>query len=211
MKTTMYHGGNTNRIELNIFTNSTSYAPSLDLIQSTYESFTNQFGFITPVKIWYNPFPNVKDSKIYKKNLESMFDNVTETSSLSDGYIRSIQESNSEFLFMLEHDWDFLDIESSLEDICKQMNEYALVHLRFNKRSNLPVAGDAFGLTQINGTFFPFCRTGFVSMISMINVRFVEQKKEKPTHSVALFVKERHDDPKLVLYKNPTKILNSNN
>jgi hypothetical protein len=159
------HGGDTNsRVELNIFTNSTTYnSPSTDMIEKAYDSFSSQFGPVEKVTVWLDPSPNVGAATQYKQNLKEKFNNVRITSSLSDGYIRSIQESQSEFMFMLEHDWTFLEIDHNFEQICNQMNEIGLTHLRFNKRYNLPVIIEKDGLIQVNGSYFSFCMTHFVS------------------------------------------------
>jgi len=164
MKGTTFHGGSTsNKIELNIFTNATVDAPSTDIIERTYHSFLSTFGPVSKVTVWLDSKPNIENAKEYKKNLEEIFDNVNETYSLSDGYIRSIRASNSEFMFMLEHDWEFLQIDHTLDEICKQMNEHALTHLRFNKRDNIPSVGDSEGLMQVDGFLFPFCLTSWTS------------------------------------------------
>lgn len=164
MRETRLLGGSTNnRIELNLFTNSTNSAPSVELIQDTYDSFVTCFGPINNVTVWYNPYPNTKDSAEYKQNLEDSFDRVIETTSLSDGYIRSIERSESEFMFMLEHDWNFLQIDHSLDEICEQMNELKLAHLRFNKRPNRAVGADSVNFKQVNGSLFPVCLTPFPS------------------------------------------------
>ena len=146
-------------ISLHIFTNSTVNAPSTKHIDETYQSFLDVFGEIH-VTVWCDPNPNVEKSQKYIKNLK--FGTINVTKSLSDGYIRAIKENNDEFMFMLEHDWTFLEITNSLDDLCKQMNEGKLTHLRFNKRRNDPVKCDTW-IKQKDGSFFSYCLTPCVS------------------------------------------------
>lgn len=123
--------------ELHIFTNSTINSPSTELIAHTYNSFLKTFNLDCPVTVWYDPKPNKEKADLYHKNLTKIFTNINITKSLSDGYISAVKNSSADFLFMLEHDWQFLDnINDGLQDICSIMFENKLCHLRFNKRAN---------------------------------------------------------------------------
>jgi len=124
-------------IELHIFTNATQYAPSVDIITETYNSFINKFNYDGKVTVWYDPKPNIEHAEKYLHNLKEIFHTVNITTSLSDGYVRAVKSSTSDFLFMLEHDWKFLPtLTHSLTEICNVIQEENLIHLRFNKRSN---------------------------------------------------------------------------
>lgn len=116
------------QIELHIFTNPVKKP----VFHQTFESFVHTFGYIEPV-VWC-------DGHIYLETLKD-FD-VRLTSGLADGYIRAIQESKADYLFMLEHDWQFLSIDDTLEDIVDLMKRNDLHHLRFNKRENKPAVWD---------------------------------------------------------------------
>jgi hypothetical protein len=75
----------------------------------------------------------------YSDNLQRIFKNVIITNSLSQGYISAIKNSNANFLFNLEHDWQFNKslIKHSLDEIIEVMDQRGLYHLRFNKRANI--------------------------------------------------------------------------
>lgn len=136
-------------IELNIFTNSTLSAPRTDIIERTYQSFINTFGAEYPVTVYCDPHPNYKQGKYYIEALEKLFPVVRKTSSLSDGYIKSVENATADFLFQLEGDWIFNKplIKHSLEEICKTMASHGLYHMRFNKRANI-ISGWDIGLKE---------------------------------------------------------------
>jgi hypothetical protein len=147
-------------IELHVFTNSTDkYSPSTEIIQQTVASFDLTFGII-PAQVWCDPNPNTKESKKYIQKLEDLYGTVHKTKSLSDGYVKAVKSSTSDYLFMLEHDWTFIQPVDSLREIVQMMDEYQITHLRFNKRSNKPVSCDSKGLTEVDGKF---CWTTCVS------------------------------------------------
>jgi hypothetical protein len=131
--------GNMEKITLNIFTNSTKFSPSTSTILRTYNSF--KFAFkVKDVKtiVWIDPNPNLKKSQKYIQNLKKKFETVNICESLSDGYVKAINESNSEYLFMLEHDWKFLHsrINHSLDFIITNFPNNA-DHFRFNQFYNI--------------------------------------------------------------------------
>lgn len=81
------------------------------------------------------------------------------TIGLADGYIKAIQACTDDYIFMLEHDWEFIrKPEHSLSEITDMMRENNIHHLRFNKRSNEPVKKDNW-LIDWGG----YCETPFVS------------------------------------------------
>ena len=81
------------------------------------------------------------------------------TTGLADGYIKAIQDSTYDYIFMLEHYWEFVHKpEHSLEEIVDLMREEGISHLRFNKRENQPVKYDSW--LKDKGWY---CETPFVS------------------------------------------------
>lgn len=155
-------GSRLRMIELHIFTNSTIvHSPSTGLFERTVESFAATFGQVETT-VWCDPHPNEQHAPAYLAALRKRFPTVVESDSLSDGYLRAVRGSESEFLFMLEHDWEFLAIPVTLDDICVQMEESELTHLRFNKRANRPAIWDQW-LDEQQGSRFAFCRTPCVS------------------------------------------------
>lgn len=152
-----------NDLQLHVFTNATASAPDTQLIQRTYQSFCDTFGHDISVTVWCDPHPNLDQSQDYITRLRGLFDSVNETRSLSDGYVRAVESSTSPYLFMLEHDWQFLPtVTHSLTDIVAMMKDQGLLHLRFNKRANVAKKSDRALQSRSHATV-PYCTTGFLS------------------------------------------------
>jgi hypothetical protein len=151
------------KIDLHIFTNATVYAPRIEVIKSTYQSFVSAFGNIAQPIVWCDPKPNLIHADKYISNLKEYFNDVRVTESLSDGYIQSINQSSADFMFMLEHDWEFIksNIHHSLDEICNTMTADKLIHFRFNKRQNIAKGWDT-KLTEVNSNV-TYCLTPCVS------------------------------------------------
>jgi len=137
------------KISLNIFTNSTLSAPRTDIIRKTYDSFCDTFGNEYPVTVYCDSHPNFKAFKYYFEALQKLFPVVYKTTSLSDGYVKSVNNTDADYLFQLEGDWIFNKhlIKHSLEEIAAVMSAHGLYHLRFNKRANV-VSGWDIGLKE---------------------------------------------------------------
>lgn len=152
-----------NDIQLHIFTNATVSAPDTNLIHQTYQSFVTKFGSDLETQVWCDPRPNISAASQYVDNLRSYFDQVHETTGLSDGYTQAVRGSRAEYLFMLEHDWLMLDtISHGLSEIIQVMKERGLLHLRFNKRVNAGRKCDV-GLVEVEHDSMPYCVTNFLS------------------------------------------------
>lgn len=152
-----------NDLALNIFTNATVGAPDTHLIERTYRSFCETFGSDVPVTIWCDPHPNTDQGPQYLSRLRALFPQVNETQSLSDGFVRAVKGSTAPYLFMLEHDWQFLPtIRHGLSEIMAAMEAQDLLHLRFNKRANVAKKSDR-ALQPIDYPAMPYCTTGFLS------------------------------------------------
>jgi hypothetical protein len=152
-------------IELNIFTNSSANSPSTMHIENTYASYLKTFGYGLKNTVWCDVNPNTKSSDEYIINLKKTFNNINPTGSLIQGYHTAIKNSNSEFMFMLEHDWDFKseNINHTLLQIMEGMRKDNILHLRFNKRTNQDAQGWDLNLVEIKGSVFDFCMTDCVS------------------------------------------------
>ena len=162
------------KISLNLFTNSTLSAPRTDIIERTYKSFIDTFGADYPVTVYCDPHPNYKQGKYYIEALEKLFPVVIKTDSLSDGYIKAVNNTDAEFCVMLEHDWQFNKplIKHSLEQICEIMQKNNIYHLRFNKRQNIKAGWDTqFTPTDVNG--FKCCISNNMSN----NPHIIDRKK----------------------------------
>ncbi len=156
------------KISLSLFTNSTLSAPRTDIIRKTYDSFCETFGNEYPVTVYCDSHPNFKMFKYYFEALQKIFPVVYKTTSLSDGYIKSINDADADYLFQLEGDWIFnkLHVLHSLEQICHVMKNEGLYHFRFNKRQNV-IQGWDIGLTEKyfrdNFTDMSYCETSCLS------------------------------------------------
>ena len=152
------------KISLSLFTNSTLSAPRTDIILRTYDSFCETFGREYPATVWCDPHPNYKMSKYYIEDLKKIFPVVNVTESLSDGYKKSVEQSDADYMAMWEHDWltNKSLIKHSLEDICTEMSFRGLYHMRFNKRANI-VSGWDIGLKEFNGNDVVYCETSVLS------------------------------------------------
>lgn len=150
-------------IQLHIFTNAVDSVPDLTLVEQTYSSFCDTFGSDFATTVWCDPHPNVDRGSAYLDNLRKRFDQVHETISLSDGYVKAVLSSTADYLFMLEHDWQFLStIKHSLDQISEVMREENLLHFRFNKRSNQAKKSD-INLRMVEHPVLPYCLTDFLS------------------------------------------------
>jgi hypothetical protein len=143
-------------VELNIFTNTHESSPGIRIVKNTYDSFVCTFGEL-PTTIYCDIHPNIDRSKEYIKNLEKVFDRVIVTTSLSDGYLKSIENSKADYLFQLENDWIFNDnIEHTLNEITDIMDALKIYHFRFNKRSNVISGWDSL-MVESQYMDFKFC------------------------------------------------------
>jgi len=159
------------KIDLCIFTNCIKSAPSTVMVEKTYNSFFNAFGPVDNVTIYMDYHgPRQKMKTKYRQNLLLKFGNVVQTTSLSDGYIQAVKNSDAHFIFMLEGDWIFKkeNIKHNLFLICDIMKYKNLVHLRFNKRENQPEKWDKTLKeikleNYIDGDLFYWCETPVLS------------------------------------------------
>ncbi len=160
-------------IELHVFTNSTISSPSTEMIENTVLSFNKAFDNSIKIEVWCDPNPYLDSASLYITNLKKIFPIVNLSKSLSEGYVRAIKKSNSDFIFMLEHDWEFLPtINHSLGDIIELIYNEGITHFRFNKRSNIPRKFD-INLKEIKHGDIHYCLTNGVSN----NPHIIDRKK----------------------------------
>lgn len=151
------------KVELNIFTNSTVNAPSTDHIDQCLQTFVSIFGKNIFTRVWCDPKPNTESSEEFIDKIKKKFNHVTLTTSLSDGYIKALDSSESSYMFMLEHDHILLDsIKHSLDEIIDQMEHDNLWYLRFNRRQNVVMKTDRW-LEEKQGKHFKYCVTPAMS------------------------------------------------
>lgn len=162
-------------IELNIFTNCTRSAPDVSHIMRTYESFCFTFDNCRqiPVTIYLDKNPNLLAFPEYKENLSRYFENIIVTCSLSEGYVHSINNSEADYLFQLEHDWTFNNnIPHSLCEIINNIDELGIYHFRFNKRQNIIAVWDK-EMTESSFGDFKYCISNNLSN----NPHIINRKK----------------------------------
>jgi hypothetical protein len=148
-------------IILNIFTNAAKSAPSTKIIERTFHSFNACFGSIQTF-VYMDKNPNIIKAQQYYDNLKNIFHpgNIFVTESLSDGYIKSINNNpGADYAFNLEHDWIFNKdlIKHSLNEIIELMYRKGFYHFRFNKRNNVPAIWDKKMREEMDLTGFRYC------------------------------------------------------
>lgn len=161
------------KIELHMFSNCTPSSPSTEVIRKTYASFCETFGAMSAT-VWCDPNPRPAHFAKYRSNLLKNFKVVNKCTSLSDGYIKAIESSTADFLFMLEHDWLFRRdlVKHGLDDIIEEMKASGIFHFRFNKRPTV-IAGWDKELHQMEGFCLTWCKTHILSN----NPHIIDRKK----------------------------------
>lgn len=151
-------------LDLNIFTNCTEkYSDDASLIKNTYESIIKVFGdeHLGKVRIFMDPQPcgeKVHDYRVHIQEAISGLDGMFITDGLADGYIKSTEVCESDYIFQVEHDWEFLPtITHDLAFLVDCMKKENMHHLRFNKRNNIHAANERLTEVVVNGA--TFCRT----------------------------------------------------
>jgi len=159
-------------IELNIFTNSTVHAPDTWHIENTYHSFCAMWKKQIPVAVWCDRNPNREKADEYIENLKKIFPVVhSEVNGLSHGYHLSAFQSEAEFLFQLEHDWEFYPdlITHTADELLDGMRKDNILHLRFNRKlaGNVPDGHASLGhdidWEDHEGSVFPYSTVKMVS------------------------------------------------
>lgn len=123
-------------LTLNLFTNATYEIAKRKTIKETYDSFCNTFGQPDKINIFYNKAPNKNKSHIikYENYLRQSFDaKLYITSGLADGWMKSLELSETEFIFHLEHDFIFVKekIHQDLKTLQNIMLRNDLFYLLF--------------------------------------------------------------------------------
>lgn len=145
-------------IELHMMTNCIPSAPRTIFLEATYKSFRAVFGDL-PVTVWCDPHPNTQHFEAYRENLiNAGFSVVNKTKSLADGYLKIIESSRSDYIFVLEHDWAFVaeNIKHTLPEILNLMYRERLYYFRFNRVSNHVCGWDAW-LKERTRDDFKYC------------------------------------------------------
>lgn len=122
---------------LNIFTNCTNEILTRPTIYDTYESYVKTFGKPESFTIYCDPNPNPQSLQEYLKRLREYFNvEPVVTKGLADGWVKSIQNAPTSHIFQLEADWNFQNIDHSIEYIMQMMQKNGLFYMRFNQHMN---------------------------------------------------------------------------
>ena len=159
--------GQDQKITVCIYTNCHKFAPSAEILKQTYISFLQTFDPASeiPVRIYIDPHPDVGKLKKYREKIsDTIPGEITITESLSDGYLRSLDDCKTPFIFQLEGDWLFNghEIKHSLAEIIDFMQAAEVYHFRFNKRENKAAVWDKV-MKPGNLNSFKFCRSNNMS------------------------------------------------
>jgi len=160
-------------VGLNIFSNCTGKPDLVPMLLKTYNSWVKTFGYPDSTTVYLDRNPVADTLPGVKKALTSEHFKVVITESLSDGYIRSLADAEFDFVFQLEHDWEFLPgrVKHSLDELTGAMLDGGVMHLRFNKRSNIVAKWDK-KITGVKLGGIDFCITDQLSNNPhIINVR----------------------------------------
>lgn len=126
-------------IELHMITNCIKSSPGTGYISNTYKSFCATFGKIPVTTVWCDHHPNTDRFDAYARSLRlAGFPVIRKTESLMDSYLGIIASGRADYLFVLEHDWQFVhsNIRHGLDQIVAAMSSAGLYYLRFNKYDN---------------------------------------------------------------------------
>lgn len=160
-------------IELNIFTNIVHRNPARIPIFQTIESIQRTFGLnsFCGCRIYMHPFPFGEAEAEYREMLHRFCGSlglnieIITTTSLWDGYVKSIQVAEAPFLFQMEHDWTFVHklIKHSAQQITGLMAAEDLPYLRFNRRKNGVITGMTREVEEHKTESFTYCRDNVMS------------------------------------------------
>lgn len=128
-----------NKIHLNIFTNSSFNKDIFDILKRTKKSFDETFGKLE-FTIYCDRNPNIISFDEYYNKLKKAFgkDNIIITNSLAEGYLHSINNAKTKYLFQLENDWEFNQdlIKHNLEEIIDLIEKNKIFYFAFNRNKN---------------------------------------------------------------------------
>jgi hypothetical protein len=133
------------RVSFNFFANVCEVDPAYYTLFPTAESVFATFGDPNgaPITVYVHPEPFPKSFDGYCVHVRRYFKKyggctIVNTNGLSDGYLQSIQQAKTDYLFQLEHDWLFEKhlINHSLDTILEALSAAKANYMRFNKEPN---------------------------------------------------------------------------
>lgn len=153
------------KIDLNAFTNfMATQVDDLPLF-ATLASFSRAFDLneFANIRVFCHAAPlHIPFDAVYRRLRESLPGRTIElysTRNLADGYVRSLQASDADFLYQLEHDYSFdpASVHHRLSAIGHAMKQAGIPYLRFNCDRNEDNAWDRITPFDMHG--IPCCKT----------------------------------------------------
>jgi hypothetical protein len=152
-------------LDLNVFTNFSANRIEQLPVFGTLQSFGTAFGFeaFSNIRVFCHAAPlSVPFDAFHAALLQAVPGRTIElysTRGLADGYVRSLQLSNAEVLYQLEHDYQFDpgQIGHRVADIAQAMRAANVPCLRFNIGPNKDNGLDR--ITAFDMAGIPVCKT----------------------------------------------------
>ena len=127
-------------LDLNVFTNFSANTIEQLPIFGTLQSFGTAFGFnsFSNIRVFCHAAPLCVPFEAFHaaliRTIPGRAIELYSTRGLADGYVRSLQLSNAEVLYQLEHDYQFDAgrINHAVSDIARAMRAGNVPYLRFN-------------------------------------------------------------------------------
>ena len=149
------------RITFNLFTNCTINSPKIFPINILFKSLLDTFN-LDPTKIKINIFidnnPYKKNYDNFLKNLKKYFSSMKtnavfyKTKSLVDGFAKTFDICDTQFIFNLEHDWIFYkrNIMHTLDEILNSIQDEEVSIVKLHSHS---IREDTYS-KKLNKTYF---------------------------------------------------------
>jgi len=152
-------------LDLNVFTNFCANTVERLPVCDTLRSFGAAFGFepfanirvfchAAPLRVPFDALHEALRRTVPGRTIE-----LHSTRGLADGYVRSLELSDADVVFQLEHDYRFdaTRIAHGVRDIAQAMRAAGVPYLRFNVGPNCDDAFDR--ITPVDMAGIPVCRT----------------------------------------------------
>ncbi|MEO5368668.1 MAG: hypothetical protein H7833_01185 [Magnetococcus sp. DMHC-1] len=155
------------KLDLNLFTNFCSNHIDDTPLFNTIESLHKQVGLdiFNSIKVFCHHGPFIHNRmQFYQKVAASLVGypfTFYYTRGLADGYLKSIQVSDADYLFQFEHDWVFIQgrLRHDLLTICQSMQNNSIPYVRFNRFPNQSTTVETLSAVPDCVGDVPFCKT----------------------------------------------------
>lgn len=124
-------------VTLNLFTNAHKDCTTNPTIFDTYENYVKTFGKPDKVVVYCDPNPHTDDYEKYSEQIDKYFGSHVKTTGLANGYLHSLENATTDYIFQLEADWNFQHVTHSLDRIIAEMRKDSLWFMLFNQHKNI--------------------------------------------------------------------------